>query len=44
MLLNKALTELDDNEFLVKYSLIYLNMRKIKDESINKILENEDNK
>jgi hypothetical protein len=44
MLLNKALNELSDAEFLVKYSIIYLNMRKIKDESITKILENDDNK
>lgn len=44
MLLNKALNELSDMEFLVKYSIIYLNMRKIKDESIVKILEHEDTK
>jgi hypothetical protein len=44
MLLNKALNELTDAEFLVKYSLVYLNMKKIKDESITKILENEDNR
>jgi hypothetical protein len=35
---------LTDAEFLVKYSLIYLNMRKIKDESVTKILEHEDNR
>ena len=31
--------ELTDKEYLVKYSLIYLGMKKIKDESIKKILE-----
>ena len=33
---------LSHNEFLVKYSLLYLNMRKIKDESIKAILANDD--
>ena len=31
--------ELTDKEYLVKYALIYLGMKKIKDESIKKILE-----
>ena len=31
--------DLTDKEFLVKYSLIYLGMKKIKEESIKKILE-----
>lgn len=33
-----------DDEYIVKYSLIYLGMRKIKDESIDKIFKNEENK
>ena len=33
-----------DEEFLVKYSLIYLGMKKIKDENIEKILNMEENK
>jgi len=44
MLLNKAIADLTNEEFLVKYSLIYLNMRKIKDENITKLMENEDNR
>ena len=44
MLLNKAISDLTNEEFLVKYSLIYLNMRKIKDENVTKVMENEDNK
>ena len=33
-----------DDEYVLKYSLIYLGMRKIKDESITKILNDEANK
>jgi hypothetical protein len=36
--------EVNDEEFLVKYSLIYLGMKKIKDESVDKILKNDENK
>ena len=31
--------DLTDKEYLVKYSLIYLGMKKIKEESVKKILE-----
>jgi hypothetical protein len=33
-----------DDEFIIKYSLIYLGMKRIKDESIDKIIKNEENK
>jgi len=35
--------DVSENEFIVKYSLIYLGMKKIKDESIVKILSNDEN-
>lgn len=35
--------DVSDNEFIVKYSLIYLGMKKIKDESVVKILTNDEN-
>jgi hypothetical protein len=35
--------EVSDNEFIVKYSLIYLGLKKIKDESVVKILSNDEN-
>lgn len=34
---------LTEAEFLVKFSLIYLNMKKIKDESIDKIMHTDEN-
>ena len=33
-----------DDECIVKYSLIYMGMKRIKDEAITKILTNEENK
>jgi len=33
-----------DDEYIVKYALIYLGMKKIKDESITKILNIDENK
>jgi len=33
-----------DEEFIIKYSLIYLGMKQIKDESITKIITNDENK
>ncbi len=33
-----------DEEFLVKYSLIYLGMKKVKDENVDKILNADENK
>ncbi len=36
--------DLTDEEFLIKYALIYLGMKKIKDENIEKILKSDENK
>jgi hypothetical protein len=44
MLFTKPLKDLKDEEYILKYCFIYLNMRKVKEESITKILEHEDNK
>ncbi len=41
-LLNKK-EGLTEAEFLVKYSLIYLGMKKIKDDSVDKIMNAEEN-
>ena len=35
--------DLTDTEYLVKYSLCYLQMKKIKEESIQKIMTTEEN-
>jgi myosin-crossreactive antigen len=35
--------DLTDPEYIVKYALTYLGMKKIKDESIEKILKGEEN-
>jgi len=43
-LFNKKEPNITDEEYIVKYSLIYLGMRKIKDESIDKIFKNDENK
>ena len=40
-LFNKKEPNITDEEFIIKYSLIYLGMRRIKDESIDKIFKNE---
>jgi len=36
--------DVTDEEYIVKYTLSYLGMKKIKDESIDKILKNDENK
>lgn len=36
--------DLTDEEFVLKYALTYLGMKKIKEESIEKIMKNDDNK
>ena len=43
-LFNKKEPNITYEEFIIKYSLIYLGMRRIKDESIDKIFKNEENK
>ena len=35
--------KLSDAEYIVKYCLIYLNMKKVKDEAIEKIKTHDDN-
>lgn len=44
MLFTKQIKDLTDEEYILKYCFIYLNMRKVKEESIEKILTHEDNK
>ena len=34
----------NDEQYILKYSFIYLNMKKVKDEGVTKIMENEDNR
>ena len=37
--------DLSDKEYVVKYALVYLGMKKIKDDNLNKLMEdNEDDK
>lgn len=36
--------ELTEHEYLIKFSLIYLGMRKIKDENLKKIMDDETNR
>lgn len=36
--------ELTEEEYIVKYSLIYLGLKRIKDESILKIMQQDENK
>lgn len=36
--------DLTDDEYIIKYALIYLGMKKIKDESITKIIQSDENK
>lgn len=43
MLLTKKKEDLSTREYVVKYALIYLNMRKIKDEGVAKIMESSEN-
>lgn len=43
-ILNKTSKELTNEEYIVKYSLTYLGMKKCKDDGVAKILENDDNK
>jgi len=43
-IMNKSSKELTNEEYIVKYAITYLQMKKTKDESVTKILENEDNK
>jgi hypothetical protein len=38
----QALTK--DEQYILKYSFIYLNMKKVKDEGVTKIMENEENR
>ena len=33
-----------DDEYVVKYSLIYLGMRKVKDDSVQKIMNDDNNR
>jgi len=44
MLFTKPIKELKDEEYILKYCFIYLNMRKVKDESVEKILAHDENK
>jgi hypothetical protein len=44
MLFTKPIKELKDEEYILKYCFIYLNMRKVKEESVEKILANDENK
>ena len=41
---NKKKEDLEPEEYIVRYCLIYLGMRKIKDESIQKILNDDNNR
>lgn len=43
-ILNKTSKELSNEEYIVKYAITYLTMKKCKDDSVTKILENDDNK
>jgi hypothetical protein len=36
--------DVTDEEYIVKYALTYLGMKKIKDESVDKILKSDENK
>lgn len=36
--------EINDDEYILKYALIYLGMRKIKEEQIKKIMDHEENR
>ncbi len=36
--------ELTEEEYIVKYSLIYLGLKRIKDDSIQKIMQHDENK
>lgn len=43
LLFTKANSALSNEEYIIKYSLIYLGLRKAKDDSVEKIKTNEDN-
>jgi hypothetical protein len=36
--------ELSEEEYIVKYSLIYLGLKRIKDDAIQKIMQHDENK